>query len=114
MNKLLFQVQGSQPQPYLVEVTRLTNNEVAIYCDCPAGVSGTHCKHRVSILLGDVSTLKWDAKTDKNLQILKEWLPSTKLEQALADMLHTEKRLEDLKVEFKNQKRKLARIMSGK
>lgn len=112
MNQLLFQVQGSQL--YSVKVTRLSEYEVAIYCDCPAGISGTHCKHRVNILMGEVSQLQKNSRTEKDLLILKEWLSNTKLEHALIDMLKTERELENLKTEFKNKKRKLARIMSGK
>lgn len=52
--KLVFEVQGSADIPYTVTLTRTDRNLTAT-CTCKAGTFGQQCKHRINLLLGDVT-----------------------------------------------------------
>ena len=49
-DEIIFQVQGSAPDPYIVKVTI---SPLSISCTCQAAEVGLPCKHRIGILSGD-------------------------------------------------------------
>jgi hypothetical protein len=53
---LTFQVQGSAPEPYLVRFW-VEGKNLRSSCTCQAGNRGLACKHRVSLLEGDLTAL---------------------------------------------------------
>jgi hypothetical protein len=55
-DRIDFLVQGSAPEPYQTSFWRVGNN-VKSSCTCPAGKNGLACKHRLSLLDGDVTNL---------------------------------------------------------
>ena len=54
--RLVFKVQGSEDDPYTVTFTRDGNNVTAT-CECRASIFGLQCKHRINLLLGDVTAV---------------------------------------------------------
>jgi uncharacterized Zn finger protein len=47
METIIFKVQGSQPEPYTIEVTL---DPFTISCTCTAALMGMLCKHRLNII----------------------------------------------------------------
>jgi uncharacterized Zn finger protein len=50
MKTIIFKIQGSSPEPYMVEIT--PSPSLTLSCTCPAGIMGTPCKHRIHITKG--------------------------------------------------------------
>jgi len=86
-HKVSFVVAGSKGNTYNVDFIRRENNLTA-FCDCRAGVSRVQCKHRVNLLLGDVTGL---LEGHENLAKLKELFAGTDVEQAFIDFVYAEK-----------------------
>ena len=87
-----FMVQGSQPEPYKV-VFKKNGSDLRASCSCRAGVNGLLCKHRLSILNGDMS-----AVVSENIDQVTEvnsWLDGSNVAAAIAEVvaLESEKKL---------------------
>lgn len=63
---LTFKVQGSQPEPYTVTFRKEGRNITAT-CTCQAGRNKMYCKHRLNLLVGDVTNLVSDNLQDVGL-----------------------------------------------
>ena len=50
METIIFKIQGSAPEPYVVEIT--TDPHLTLSFTCPAGIMGIPCKHRIHITKG--------------------------------------------------------------
>jgi len=72
---------------------------VRMKCTCAAGENGTYCKHRINLIDGDYrAVLAGDVSA---LAVLKEWLPGSTLEAALAEKRAADKALDDAKKRVK-------------
>lgn len=93
MTTLVFKVKGSQPEPYTVTFTRSGSNITAT-CTCRAGVMKSHCKHRVNLLLGDITGI-----TDGHDQLpdLMGLIQGSDVEAALNHLMEAEKQLQTAK-----------------
>ena len=109
MDELVFQVQGSAPEPYVITIRR-RDGEVLALCTCQAGENGLHCKHRIAILSGENPGVLADA--DK-LPLVVAWLPGTKLAASLAEFATAEESFRIADLAFKSVKKKLGRTMFG-
>jgi hypothetical protein len=49
MGNIIFKIQGSSPEPYVVEITP---DPLTLSCTCQAGIMGIPCKHRIHITRG--------------------------------------------------------------
>ena len=78
---LEFSVQGSAAEPYLVRFWREGAN-LRSSCTCQAGRRGLACKHRLSLLAGDVTNLV-DSATSTVLQ-LRQFATGTDVDTALS------------------------------
>lgn len=85
--KVSFVVAGSKGNTYNVDFIRRENNLTA-FCDCRAGISRIQCKHRVNLLMGDVTGL---LEGQENLAKLKELFVGTDVEKAFDDFVEAEK-----------------------
>ena len=64
----IIKVISSAGEPYNVKFS-LNENKLKVLCDCPAGIYGKLCKHKIGLLANDASLLF--NKTDhKSLQKL--------------------------------------------
>jgi uncharacterized Zn finger protein len=106
--KIIFKVQGSKPDPYIVTFEK-KENQVLADCTCDAGNMGTHCKHRINILKGISENIVSDNLND--MSSLKGILKNTKLENALNAFENAEIRLEDAKRERKKAADLLSKTM---
>lgn len=106
--RLVFQVQGSQQDPYEVIIERNRSNLTAL-CTCPAGQNGMYCKHRFEILEGNSDRIISGNKADVSKVV--EWLHGTDIEQSMHEVKIMEAIVEKNKRELKKLKKKLARSM---
>lgn len=102
------QVRGSSPDPYVVTFERLPAGIFA-KCTCSAGLNGQACKHRISLLMGDVSSAV--APDVGALALVLSELPDTPLGTALEEVKQAEKALELAKVRATKAKKNLGRTM---
>jgi predicted outer membrane lipoprotein len=106
-NQITFHVQGSSPEPYAVTFTK--SDELLVSCTCSAGQVGQACKHRLSILSGDISAIVSENRQES--QHLAQWLLGTKLAAALAAVDIAEKDLTLAKKRATDAKKALGRVM---
>jgi uncharacterized Zn finger protein len=110
VEELVFLVKGSSADPYEVTFIKDGSSLTAI-CTCPAGTYGNFCKHRISILDGDASSIASDNAAQ--VTTVRSWLPGTDVAEALAEMRKAEKTPDPEKKALNAAKRKLARAMNS-
>ena len=59
---------SSSGEHYAVTFTREGTN-LRTSCTCPAGQKGIHCKHRLSLLAGDLSSIVGEVPADIGAQL---------------------------------------------
>jgi hypothetical protein len=106
-----FLVQGSAPEPY--EVTFLNKEDgLLIFCTCPAGENGKHCKHRLALIEGDAGAIV--SRNKDKLVTALTWLEDTPIQGACVEFRQAEQEVERAKKRFNAAKRKLANVMAGR
>jgi uncharacterized Zn finger protein len=109
MEEIVFEVQGSAPEPYQVIFVRRSQTNLSAYCSCPAGENGQYCKHRFAILdgiqEGIVSSNAPDVKT------VQSWLPGTDVEKALLKMRNLAEEAAKIKRALSSAKEDLTKAM---
>ena len=108
MDTIDFLVQGSAQEPYKVTFTRDAEH-VAAFCTCPAGKAGKYCKHRSSILDGDVQGVV--SNNHEQVAILAAWLPGTDLAAARKALKLAEQEFELAKKAVSSAKKRVAAVM---
>ncbi|MGG5811452.1 hypothetical protein [Falsiroseomonas sp. CW058] len=106
--KLVFFVQGSQPEPYRCEFVR-ARGRLSGRCSCPAGEAEQACKHRLALLRGDGAAVVGGKSED--LRCLATMLDGTSLQNALREAEVAESELSAAKKKLSNAKHRLSRIM---
>lgn len=115
MKKESIDIIGSSGTIYTIAVEK-TDKGLTARCSCPAGLSGTLCKHLVSILKGeDVSLAYYE---DERLDRIKQLISDSSAAKAIEDYeiaLRENKKAQDvLKKEEKNIKKDfMQRIQTG-
>jgi len=84
MDKIIFLVQGSSPEPYEVSFIKRDDNNLSAYCTCPAGQHGIYCKHRFRILDGIDKGIISNNKED--ISKVLSWLSGSDVENALKEL----------------------------
>ena len=83
MKKISYQVQGSAPEPYSINIS-LDGTNLTCLCDCPAGMKGTHCKHWMSVFEGKKQDyIGLDAAQIDEIQ---SWMSGSELEQTWIEL----------------------------
>ncbi|WP_295430706.1 SWIM zinc finger family protein [uncultured Thiodictyon sp.] len=108
--RVSFLVAGSAEEPYEV-IFRNENGKVNVFCTCPAGENGLHCKHRLAIIEGSASAVV-SANLDE-LEVVRTWLNGSDLEMACSEFRDAEKSFEEAKARFAKVKKKLGKVMNG-
>ena len=87
MEELTLLVKGSSADPY--ELTFIKDGaSLTALCNCPAGIFGSLCKHRVAVLDGDDAAVV-DDHANKLSQVVA-WLTGTDVEAALVALRDVE------------------------
>jgi SWIM zinc finger len=102
-------VEGSTGDHYTVTFTREDDN-LRASCTCQAGQNRIHCKHRLSLLAGDVSNVAGDLPKDIGTKITA-LLAGSDIEQALEKLRIAEASVSAAQAEFKRVKKALDRVM---
>lgn len=106
MNELIFSVQGSAKEPYIVTFKKNGNN-LSAYCTCPAGDNGQYCKHRFNIFGGITDGIV--SGNEHEVDIVASWLSGTDVESALNDVMNAEEQFEIAKHSLSSAKKRLAK-----
>jgi len=109
MEELIFQIQGSELEPYQVRVVRREDGNVSAYCTCQAASNGMHCKHRIGLLTGKPEGVIGKRKQDAETVAL--WVRGSDIERILTEIETSETELESLKARIAKLKKLLARAM---
>ena len=110
MEELTFLIKGSASKPYEVIFIKDGDSLTAL-CDCPAGQFGNACKHRITILDGDVAAIS--SSNAYQAAKIVDWLVGTDVEAALAEMRQAEKDPDKTKADVAVLKKKLAKAMNS-
>ena len=103
-----FLVSGSGSRPYQVEFVK-DEGGLKAYCNCLAGSHGTHCKHRINILVGDANGIVSDV--DDKFGLIADWLSGTGLESALEEYLSAQQEKPQDKTRVTKAKKLIAKFM---
>lgn len=106
MDKIIFLVQGSSPDPYEVTFVKRDGNNLSAYCTCPAGENGIYCKHRFRILDGKDEGIISNNKDD--IAIVLSWLKGSDIEHAINELKIAEKNYEKAKNDLSKAKKMVA------
>lgn len=106
MDKVVFEVQGSDIDPYQVTFVRRSEENLSAYCTCPAGDNGQYCKHRFRIL--DGSTKNIVSGNEEEVATVTAWLPGTDVERAIQEMHRLESEHDRIKKELSDAKKRVA------
>lgn len=106
-----FLVKGSSPDPYIVAVHKTSKGAVRITCTCRAGENGQHCKHRVALILGDISALV--SGNENDITMLHSLLKGDPILTAIGEVGAKEKAFEAAKRALAQAKRDLAAAMNA-
>ena len=110
MKLAIFVKSSSREEPYQITVSSTIEEGLSIFCDCPAGVLGMHCKHKMAVVLGDQKILYDNEQLDDFHEISK-WIANSNYSKFVLELQESEKELEALKKRIKNMKEKIARLM---
>ena len=102
-------VSQSTGEVYYIELSRNGDN-LTCTCTCPAGQKGMHCKHRLSILNGDISDVD-SGDTDK-MHLIEGMLEGTDVDQALNELRKLEEQKAELDKAIKAQKKVLGKSLN--
>jgi uncharacterized Zn finger protein len=108
---LLFHVQGSEPEPYSVEIT-VDGPALAVRCTCVAGKLGQWCKHKMSLVTGDTKSLV--SSNPEDVALLVRLIPQTSAAALIKEVIEAEQQAEDAKQRIKLGKAALAKAVRPK
>jgi hypothetical protein len=109
LDMLELQVEGSSGDHYAVTFIREGNN-LHTSCTCQAGQKGIHCKHRLSLLAGDISRVVGTPPSDIGSKIAA-LLTGSDVAQALENLHVAEATAATAQAELKRVKKALDRVM---
>lgn len=106
MRALEFVVKGSRGDFYTVRAFREGGN-LTMTCTCRAGEVGIHCKHRLSLLMGDVSRLI--SENEEDVERLRELHADSDVEHYVEQLHAAEEELKVLQAKVKALRKALGR-----
>ena len=104
-------VQGSEPDPYTVEVRR-SGADLTLSCTCSAGQNNQLWKHRTRLLSGSNEGLI-QISDQLKVTTLTEWLEGSTLEEPFHELVEAEAALEEATRRRKAVRRKFGRLIEG-
>ena len=108
--EFVFYVQGSAAEPY--KITFNTNGRFTASCSCPAGENLTLCKHVLSLLEGDSSSVKIGEPSD--LFIVCEIFSKCEIKDYYDEWKQCEDELVELKKKTTDYKRRFGKTLLGR
>ena len=106
----------SRSTPYTVEI-RITNRQMFIHCDCPAGKFGKFCMHKIRLLQDDYQVL-YDQSQRNELNRISNWIQKSDFLDLIIErskfkkeLREAEDRLEAIKRNMKPVEDKMGQAM---
>lgn len=106
--RLDFEVTGSRGDPYQITFEKISNT-LRAFCSCKAGQNGQFCKHRESLMSGDVSNLISDNSDD--VCRLHALMAETDINTAFNEFVAAKRQTEIADEAYRNARKALARAM---
>lgn len=106
--RLDFRVKSSSGNGEYLVVAWRAGTRLRLTCNCDAGLSGMHCKHRVDLINGSVKMLASTNAPD--VETLISWAKGTPVEAAVAEVANSERDLEVAKRKLATAKKRLAAV----
>lgn len=111
MSRLKLVVRSSNPDvSYNLSAYR-TESGIRFSCGCPAGSNGNICKHRTSLLVGDITDL--DPSSKSTIDDLLALFDGHPILHSIARMLELEAAIETMQNQIKEEKRMIAVSFMG-
>jgi uncharacterized Zn finger protein len=110
METIVFLVQGSAEQPYSVSFSSRESGNLTATCSCPAGLVKQYCKHRLNILMGDVTDIV--SGNEERVHTVYGWFAGSDVEAALKEIQRLEEEMEKLKKRLSAAKKDVAKAMA--
>ena len=110
MEKVFFAQSSNGLKAYKVEF-QFDVNQLTVYCDCPAGVLGKLCKHKLGFLRGDKDFLRNQEQQD--ILDVQEWIKQSDYPQLLRELEISELELEKLRAKIISIKMNIERSMKS-
>ena len=109
MEPIVFLVQGSSAEPYQVTFTKRSEGNLTAHCTCPAGRMSMYCKHRINILLGDVTDIV--SKNEETVHTVYDWYRDSDVEREVKNIDRLEREIDDLKKTLSAAKKRVSAAM---
>lgn len=110
MEQVVFLVQGSAELPYSVTFSCRDTGNLTATCTCPAGVVKQYCKHRLNILMGDVTDIV--SGNEESVHTVHSWFSGSDVEVSLKEIQRLEEEMESFKKKLSVAKKAVARAMA--
>jgi len=109
---MIFLVKSSD-KVTVYQVNFSLGKDVRIQCDCPAGVFGKICKHKIGLLLGEVGLLADSNQADFLMECIKK-LDGSDILKVLNELNEGERQLSKIKKICEVKKKSLEKLLQGK
>jgi uncharacterized Zn finger protein len=110
--KLKFSVRGSKGDLYTVTATKKDgSDDMQFKCSCLGGDNGRFCKHRMALLLGDITNLASNNIGD--VETLREMISGTEIESCVSKVYHLQAQLDQITAQLRRAKDELAIATRG-
>lgn len=103
-----FEVLGSDGVATYVVEFLLESGKLHVYCECPAGVIGKWCKHKMRLVSGDINGVLGNFGAADMVEVLG-WIKNSGFPQLLDEMKSAEDEMHVAKTKMDNAKKALER-----
>lgn len=90
----------------------LSEGKLTVQCDCPAGVIGKLCKHKLCLLTETNETLT-DTTQLQDYREVVTWVRKTQIPGLIEQIALSERELEQVKNQLNKQKKLLEKTLKG-
>lgn len=113
--QIMFLVQGLEKEPYQIIFSQIEGDDgqhqLICECECISAAHGDLCGHRLRILEGNTDNIVSDNRDQ--VQIVRNWLVGTQLEQAVAGLVEAERLLDYAERQLSSARNLLGEVMAG-
>lgn len=106
---LSFSVFSSSPGVEYKIVAHRSAGRLRLSCECEAAENGMHCKHRIGLLIGEITALA--SGNGDDVATLGTWLSGTPLEASLSEVAALEREAEVVKRRLSQAKKRLGKVL---
>ena len=108
--KVILKAKSSSGEPYSVQF-ELEEEKLKVHCTCKAGIMRTDCKHRISLLKGDLNMLADPLQADDLATVVK-WSDRSGFSTLLQELDTAEAQVSFARSELKKVKEKFEEKMT--